>query len=212
MGLCLDYYGIVYNMMEDVQFGYFVLKDCQVVSDGCWWVEGMLLWEIVDCVGLKIVIMFWFGIEVDIYGCYFDYWWFYDGVVIFDQCVDQLFVWLDLLFGQWLSFFMLYFDVVDYVGYDFGLDLLQVNQVLCEIDEVLGWLVVGLKQCGLFDCINIIVLVDYGMVMVLVGYVIVFDDLLLLDQVDLVIVGVFVGIDLKFGYVYVFVVIEVCME
>lgn len=96
IGCYLDRYGIVDNVMFDLILGSFILGNCQVVGDGCWWNEVELIWVIVEKQGLYIVIMFWFGFEVVIYGVCFEYWFFYDGDMLYDVCVDKLFVWLDL--------------------------------------------------------------------------------------------------------------------
>lgn len=63
IGLCLDYYGIIYNSMEEVGLGSFWLNCCEVVIDVCWW-GGELIWVGVEKVGVCIVILFWFGSEV----------------------------------------------------------------------------------------------------------------------------------------------------
>ncbi|MGN6738646.1 alkaline phosphatase family protein [Dyella sp.] len=211
-GLRPDHHGIVHNTMEDAQFGHFALKDREAVSDARWWAEGTPLWETADRAGLKTATMFWPGTEADIHGRHPDHWRPYDGQVTPDQRVDQLLAWLDLPPDQRPSFLTLYFDAVDHAGHEFGPDSPQVNQALRETDEALGRLVAGLKQRGLFDRMNIIVLADHGMATVPVGHTIALDDLLPLDQVDLVTAGVLAGIDPKPGHAQAFAAIEARME
>ncbi|MDE1963389.1 MAG: alkaline phosphatase family protein [Xanthomonadaceae bacterium] len=198
-GLRPDHHGIVHNTMEDPQLGHFDLKDRKAVSDGRWWDEATPLWVSADRHGVKTATMFWPGTEADIHGMHPDHWRPYDGKVTADQRVDQVLAWLDLPPAQRPGFLTLYFDAVDHAGHDAGPDSPQVNQALRDTDEALGRLVAGLKQRGLFDRINFIVVSDHGMATVPPGHVVLLDDLLPLDRVDLVTAGVLAGINPKPG-------------
>lgn len=118
--------------------------------------------------------------------------------MLFD-CVDQVFGWFGQSDLQVFCLVMLYMEQVDYVGYDYGLELFEYVVVIVEVDIVIGWLLDGLQVCGFVDDINIVVVFDYGMVSVLVGQVIVIEDMVDLVIVWDVIVGQLVGFVLLFG-------------
>ncbi|HEX5304701.1 MAG TPA: ectonucleotide pyrophosphatase/phosphodiesterase [Dyella sp.] len=211
-GLRPDHHGIVHNSMDDPLLGHFALKNRAAVSDGRWWAEGTPLWETVDRAGMQTATMFWPGSEADIHGMHPDHWRPYDGKVTPDQRVDQVLAWLDLPGDKRPRFLTLYFDAVDHAGHDHGPDSPEVNQALRETDKALARLVAGLRQRGLLDRVNLIVLADHGMASVPVGHTVVIDDLLPLDQVDRVTLGVLAGFNPKHGHEADFAAIEARME
>jgi predicted AlkP superfamily pyrophosphatase or phosphodiesterase len=198
-GLRPDHHGIVHNVMQDPQLGHFDMKDRKAVADRRWWDGGTPLWVSADRRGLKTATMFWPGTEAAIQGVRPDHWRPFDKKVTPDQRVAQVLAWLDLPPAQRPSFLTLYFDTVDHEGHEHGPDSPEVNQALRDTDEALGRLVAGLRQRGLFDHMNIIVLADHGMAPVPKGHVIQLDDLLPMDRVTVVSTGVLAGIDPKPG-------------
>jgi predicted AlkP superfamily pyrophosphatase or phosphodiesterase len=143
--------------------------------------------------------MFWPGSEADIHGHHPDYWKPFDGAVTPEQRVDQVLAWLDLPADQRPTFLTLYFDAVDHAGHVYGPDTPQVNEALRETDAALTRLVQGLKQRGLFDRINLIVLADHGMAGVPESNSVMIDRLIPLDQVHVVSLGILAGFNPKSG-------------
>ena len=199
-GLRPDHHGIVNNTMYDAQLGKFSLGNRKAVSDGRWWAEGMPLWETADRYGLRTATMFWPGSEADIHGRHPDYWKPYDGNVTPTQRVDQILAWLDLPPDRRPSFATLYFDAVDHAGHHDGPDSPQVDQALRETDQALARLVQGLKQRGLFDHINLIVLADHGMASVPLEHSVLIERELNLDDVQVVSLGILAGFNPKPGH------------
>lgn len=209
-GLRPDHHGIVNNTMYDPQLGKFSLHDREAVSDGRWWAQGTPLWETADRHGLLTATMFWPGSEAAIHGHHPDYWLPYDGNLTPPQRVDQVLAWLDLPPAQRPSFLTLYFDGVDHAGHAYGPDSAQVDQALRETDLALARLVKGLKQRGLFDAINLIVLADHGMASVPPDHRVLIERELDLDDVQVVSLGVLAGFNPKPGHD--FAAIEARME
>ncbi|MGN2254797.1 ectonucleotide pyrophosphatase/phosphodiesterase [Frateuria sp. GZRe12] len=209
-GLRPDHHGIVNNTMYDAQLGKFSLHNRKAVSDGRWWAEGTPLWETADRHGLLTATMFWPGTEADIHGRHPDHWEPYDGTVTPNQRVDQVLAWLDLPAARRPSFLTLYFDDVDHAGHYHGPDSPQVEQALRETDQALARLVQGLKQRGLFDRINLIVLADHGMAPVPLDHSVLIERELGLDDVQVVSLGVLAGFNPKPGHD--FAAIEARME
>ncbi|CAM0999011.1 Phosphodiesterase I [Rhodanobacter sp. Root179] len=196
-GLTPDHHGVVNNTMFDPQLGKFSLSSRKAISDGRWWAEGTPIWETADQHGLRTATMFWPGSEADIHGHRPDHWLAYDGAVTPAQRVDQVLAWLDLPVAERPSFLTLYFDGVDHAGHVYGPDTPQVNEALRETDAALAQLVSGLKQRGLFDRINLIVVSDHGMATVPEANNVMIDTLIPLDQVHAVSLGILAGFNPK---------------
>ncbi|GLQ94091.1 ectonucleotide pyrophosphatase/phosphodiesterase [Dyella acidisoli] len=199
-GMVPDHNGIVNNTMVDVQLGKFSLKDRSATSNGLWWDQATPLWITADANGLRTATMFWPGSEADIQSKHPDYWKPYQGKVTANQRVDQILAWLDLPADQRPAFLTLYFDAVDHAGHEHGPDSSEVNQALRETDAAMTRLVDGLRQRGLFDKMNIIVLADHGMASVPKENSILIDKLISMDDVDEVNLGVLAGFNPKRGH------------
>ncbi|EIM01317.1 phosphodiesterase [Rhodanobacter thiooxydans] len=191
-GLTPDHHGVVNNSMFDPQLGKFSLSS-KAVSDGRWWAEGTPIWETANRHGVRTATMFWPGSEADIHGHHPDYWKPFDGSVTAGQRVDQVLAWLDLPPAERPGFLTLYFDEVDHAGHVYGPDTAQVNIALRDTDAALAQLVDGLKQRGLFDQINLIVLSDHGMAEVPEANSVMIDELVPLDRVQTVSMGILAG-------------------
>jgi predicted AlkP superfamily pyrophosphatase or phosphodiesterase len=199
-GLVPDHHGIVNNTMEDVTLGRFTLGTREAVSDGRWWSDAEPIWVSADNQGLRTATMFWPGTEAEIRGRRPDYWLPFNGELSADKRVDQVLDWLDLPVGKRPDLLTLYFDAVDHAGHEFGPDSPQVDTSLRETDRALTRLVDGLKQRGLLDRMDIIVVSDHGMAPVPVDHVIMADDAVDLKTVNAVAFGVLAGFNPKPGY------------
>jgi predicted AlkP superfamily pyrophosphatase or phosphodiesterase len=196
-GLRPDHHGIVNNTMVDPQLGKFSLGNREAVADGRWWAAGVPLWETARQHGLHSATMFWPGSEAAIRGHHPDEWKPFDATVTPGQRVDQVLAWLDLPAAQRPTFLTLYFDAVDHAGHTYGPDTPQVNDKLRETDAALARLVRGLRERGLFERINLIVLSDHGMAAVPAANSVVMDRLIPLDKVEMISRGILAGFNPK---------------
>ena len=192
-GLTPNHHGIVNNTMFDPQLGKFALANRTAVQDGRWWAQGTPIWETADQHGLRTATMFWPGSEADIHGQHPDYWKPFDAGVTAAQRVDQVLAWLDLPAAQRPTFITLYFDAVDHEAHAFGPDTPQVDAALRSTDQALARLVAGLRQRRLFDHINLIVLSDHGMSATAQKNQVLIDQIIQLDHVQAVSMGVLAG-------------------
>jgi predicted AlkP superfamily pyrophosphatase or phosphodiesterase len=199
-GLRPDHHGIVNNTMYDARLGKFSLGNRKAVGDGRWWAQGTPLWETADAHGLRTATMFWPGSEAAIRGHHPDYWKPYDGAITPAQRVDQILAWLDLPPAQRPRFLTLYFDAVDHAGHAHGPDSPQVNTALRETDQALAHLFEGLRQRGLFDQINLIVLADHGMAATPLAHSVLIEQQIALDDVQVVSLGVLAGFNPRPGH------------
>ncbi|OOG58295.1 alkaline phosphatase family protein [Rhodanobacter sp. B05] len=190
-----DSHGIVDNDMVDPVLGTFSLANRKAVGDGRWWGEAEPIWADADRHGLKTATLFWPGSEAAIHGHRPDHWRAYDSKMPYDARVDQVLHWLDLPAAQRPAFLTLYFEGVDSAGHDYGPDSPQLNQALRQVDAALARLVAGLRQRGLVDHLNLIVLADHGMAATPLNQRIQLDDLIDTAHAQVVSTGAVAGID-----------------
>jgi predicted AlkP superfamily pyrophosphatase or phosphodiesterase len=161
-GLYPAHHGIVANEMYDPSFdATFVYKD-PVATEGRWW-GGEPIWVTADKQGQKTASMFWVGAAVPIKGVRPDHWEPFDAKVSPGERVDKILGWLDLPAEQRPTFSALYFDQVDHEGHEGGPDSPQVREAIAKVDAAIGRLLDGLRQRGIEDRVNIIVVSDHGM-------------------------------------------------
>lgn len=196
-GMVPDHNGIVNNTMVDAQLGKFALKDRKAVRNGLWWDQATPLWITADENGLRTATMFWPGSEADIQGQHPDYWKRYKAKMSPKRRVDKILKWLDLPADKRPTFLTLYFDAVDHAGHEHGPDSAEVNQALRDTDEAMAHLINGLRQRGLLDKMNIIVVADHGMASVPKENSVLIDKLISMDDVEEVSLGVLAGFNPK---------------
>ncbi|HEY7873080.1 MAG TPA: alkaline phosphatase family protein, partial [Rudaea sp.] len=200
-GLYPDHHGIVNNRFFDPATGAkFVYNDRRTTDDPHWWSGGVPLWVSVERQGKHAATMFWPGSDVDIDGVRPEHWLPFDGRMTLDARVDQALQWLDLPAGQRPDFLTLYFEQVDHAGHGYGPDSPQVNAELREIDAALGRLIGGLKQRGIYDNANIVVVSDHGMTATSEDRLVVLDKLVDMHDVSVINAGVVAGLAPKPGH------------
>ena len=179
-GLYPDHHGIVDNTMNDPAIPahpHFTLSDHEANWDRAWWDEGTPLWVSVQRQGGHAATVFWPGSETDIQGVRPDHWLPYDKGMADSDRVGQLLAWLDLPASERPAFATLYFDKVDTAGHHEGPDSPAVNEALGQIDAAIGQLIDGLKQRGIADKTDLIVVADHGMAALSPDRVIYIDDI-----------------------------------
>jgi len=198
-GLYPDHHGIVNNRMLDRASGKrFVYKDHALASDPSWW-GGEPVWVSAEKQGVHAATMFWPGSDVVIAGTRPSRWLPFDGSLSAQRRVEQILEWIDVPPPQRAGFFTLYFDQVDHAGHDSGPDAPGVDAALREVDAALAQLVEGLKQRGLSDRVNLVIVSDHGMTATTREQRTYLDDVVSLDDVEAVNYGILAGIDPKPG-------------
>ena len=187
-GLYPDHHGIVENTMSDPSLAHphFTLSDHDANWDRAWWDEATPLWVTVQRQGGHSATMFWPGSEVDIQGVRPDHWLPYDQGMADSDRVGQVLAWLDLPAPERPSFVTLYFDKVDSAGHHEGPDSAGVNAALGQVDTAIGLLVQGLKQRGIEDKIDLIVVADHGMAALAPERTIYIDDIVSTADIQIV--------------------------
>ena len=198
-GLYPDHHGIVANSMVDPGSGKrFVRSDAQLAGDRLWW-GGEPLWVGAERQGLHTATMFWPGSEYAIDGVRPEYWQVFDRHFDADARVEHVLHWLDLPTAQRPDFITLYFDQVDHEAHDFGPSSGETDAALALVDRALGHLLEGLRQRQLENSANLVIVSDHGMAATGAERVIVLDDVVDMNDIDPVNVGVFTDLAAKPG-------------
>ncbi|KAK6126800.1 hypothetical protein DH2020_039448 [Rehmannia glutinosa] len=161
-GLYPAYHGIVNNYFVDPENGDFFTM---ASHEPKWWL-GEPLWETVVNHGLKASTYFWPGAEVTkgSWNCPKEYCMFYNSSVPFENRVDSVLKYFDLPSSEIPSFMTLYFEDPDHQGHKVGPDDPRITEAVAGVDKMLGRLISGLEERGVFEDVNIILVGDHGMV------------------------------------------------
>ncbi|CAH9085546.1 unnamed protein product [Cuscuta epithymum] len=174
-GLYPAYHGIINNHFLDPKTGEpFSMQS----HEPKWWL-GEPLWETVVNHGLEASTYFWPGSEVKkgSWKCPEFYCKAYNGSVDFHERVDTVLSYFDLPDHEIPSFMTLYFEDPDHQGHIVGPDDPQITEAVGRIDGLIGRLIHGLEQRGVFDDVSIIMVGDHGMVGTCDKKIVFLDDL-----------------------------------
>jgi predicted AlkP superfamily pyrophosphatase or phosphodiesterase len=161
-GLHPKHHGFVSNYPYDREIGRKFNRQTDV-SDPTWW-GGEPIWITAEKQGVKTATYFWVGSEVEMDGVRPSFWKPYQQNKDYAERVEEVLQWLALPEKQRPRFITLYFSAVDTAAHDFGVDSTQERAAVAMVDKHIGDLVKGLKQSGLEQRSNIVVVADHGMV------------------------------------------------
>ncbi len=175
-GLYPAHNGIVGNRMTNpVTHDRFSMSDRKAVADAAWW-GGEPIWVTAEKQGCHAAPIFWPGSEAAIEGVRPTHWLAYDEKLPNARRVQLA---LDYL-GETPQpcYLSLYFSDVDTAGHHFGPEGRETRDAVRSVDAIIGELVSGLKQRGLWGKVNLIIVSDHGMASTPASQRIVFDDYL----------------------------------
>uniref|UniRef100_A0A7N6B519 SMB domain-containing protein n=1 Tax=Anabas testudineus TaxID=64144 RepID=A0A7N6B519_ANATE len=161
-GLYPESNGLIDNTMYDPVFNAtFSLSSPEKENPD--WYLGQPIWLTADYQGLKSGTFFWPGSDVKINGSYPNIFKPYDGKVPFEERVFSVLQWLQLPDDERPDFYTLYLEEPDKSGHSFGPVSGGLIEAIQGVDKIMGQLMNGLKQIGLHQCLNIIIVADHGM-------------------------------------------------
>ncbi|XP_072994192.1 uncharacterized protein [Typha latifolia] len=161
-GLYPSYHGIIYNYFVDPVSGeQFTTRS----HEPMWWL-GEPLWETVVAQGFNAAAYFWPGSEVikGPWTCSPNVCPKYNFSVPFEERVDTVLGYFDLPKDEIPVFIALYFEDPDSQGHVVGPDDPRITDAVVRIDKMIGRLIDGLEERGIFEDVSIILLGDHGMV------------------------------------------------
>lgn len=187
-GLYPENHGVVGNNMWDDEFqASFSLSNRKEVQSGRWW-GGEPIWVTAIRQGQKAATLFWPGSEAEISGHRPTFWKAYTGEMTHEQRVAQVLAWLDLPRDQRPTFLCMYFSDTDDTGHNFGPESPENMRSVARLDYAISLLMDGLKERGIADKVNLLVVADHGMSETSPERMIVLDDFV--DVSDLVLAEV----------------------
>jgi predicted AlkP superfamily pyrophosphatase or phosphodiesterase len=199
-GLYPDHHGIVNNRMVDPVSGKrFVYIDAKTIEDPAWW-GSEPLWVSVERQGMHAATMFWPGSDVAIGNVRPEHWLPFDSKMSPAARVDQILAWFDLPLPDRPDFVTLYFEQVDHAAHSYSPESKEVDAALGEVDAALGRLIEGLKQRGIYEAANLVIVSDHGGTASGPDKVVVIDDFVKVADIDVVNTGVLAGFAAKPGH------------
>jgi len=199
-GLYPDHHGIVNNRMVDPVSGKrFVYIDAKTIEDPAWW-GSEPLWVSVERQGMHAATMFWPGSDVAIGNVRPEHWLPFDSKMSPAARVDQTLAWFDLPLSDQPDFVTLYFEQVDHAAHSYSPESKEVDAALGEVDAALGRLIEGLKQRGIYEAANLVIVSDHGGTASGPDKVVVIDDFVKVADIDVVNTGVLAGFAAKPGH------------
>lgn len=183
-GLYVENHGIITNSFYDYELeARFSYGPQGTPNDERWW-GGEPIWVTAEKQGLTAATFFWPGSEATINGVQSTKWVQYDGGVPDSTRIDSLIAWMDPAGDVQADFGTLYFSEVDSRGHAFGKNSAEVDEAVIDIDGLLGYLQKKVKEVGLNQSLNIILLSDHGMSDLSEERVIFLEELINLNDVE----------------------------
>ena len=185
-------HGLIANHMYDEVFDeyYYIGQGSTAARDGKW-INREPIWVTVENHSLRAMTMFWPTSDAEIMGVRPSNWFAYDESITNTQRMEQLLRWLDLEGTNRPTFLASYFNDVDNAGHGYGPEAEETKTAIRSIDNEIGILINGLKDRGIFDEVNIMIVSDHGMTENYTNKVIFLDDYIDISKVELIDKGPF---------------------
>src|SRR3954462_6815925 len=162
-GLYPAHHGIIANKMYDPDLGEsFDKNNPAAMKDARWW-GGEPIWVTAEKQGLRTAPLMWPGALVERSGMRPTYTQEFDKQATPNDRVDKLVGLLDQPASQRPQLLTLYIDCVDQAGHDFGPRSQKVREAVEESDIAIGRLLSALKERGIDEEVNLIIVSDHGM-------------------------------------------------
>lgn len=184
-GLYPAHHGIVANTIRDSALGVFRMSDTLANRNPAWW-GGEPIWATAEKQGRRAAAFFWPGSESGAGGSAPSHWLPFNDAFPDAARVDSVLAWASQSPGTAPAITTLYYSNVDHAGHNAGPDSPDVDSAIVHVDAMVGRLVTGLRDLGLLDRTNIIIVSDHGMAPRPETKLIVLDDFILLDDVSVV--------------------------
>ncbi len=162
-GLYPDNHGIVNNNFYCPELDMtYRMRDRESVENGIFY-GGEPIWVTAEKQGMTAASYFWVGSEAPIQGIQPTYWKVYNTRDPFGDRIDTVAHWLQLPEEQRPRLVTFYFHEPDSQGHRTGPDSPEINELVMELDSLLGVFLEKMKALPIYDQINFIVTSDHGM-------------------------------------------------
>lgn len=162
-GLYPAHHGIVANSMYDPDMNArFKLSDRVAVADPRWW-GGEPIWVTAEKQSVRTAPLLWPGALSKIGGVDPSYNMAWKDKMPLSEQIAKVASLLDLPASERPQFVTLYFEMVDTAGHYFGPLSPEVRKAVAEADNAVGQLLSVLRERGIEEQVNLIVVSDHGM-------------------------------------------------
>ncbi len=162
-GLYPNNHGIVDNNFTCPGLGTYRLGDRESVENGAFY-SGEPVWVTAENQDVTTASFFWVGSEAQ--GQHPTYWKRYDNDVPFTDRMDTVISWLKMEEELRPRLITFYFNEPDGQGHRTGPASAEMDQLVMELDSLVGLFINSLKELPYYDKINFIVTSDHGMTQV----------------------------------------------
>ncbi|MCD6177168.1 MAG: alkaline phosphatase family protein [Candidatus Cloacimonetes bacterium] len=167
---------ITANTFYDKEFKeVYRIADKSKVRDAKWY-GAEPIWVTAERQNVKSASYFWVGSEAPIKGYLPSIVKAYDHNFPYLSRVDSVMTWLQLPDEKRPHLVMLYFDEPDSDGHKYGPENPDLIPTLKYMDDILGYILEGIKKLDIADEINLVLVSDHGMTSISQDRIIYLDD------------------------------------
>ncbi|RLC54709.1 MAG: alkaline phosphatase family protein, partial [Candidatus Cloacimonadota bacterium] len=167
---------ITANKFYDNEFKeVYQIADKSKVRDAKWY-RAEPIWVTAERQNVKSASYFWVGSEAPIKGYLPSIVKAYDHNFPYLARVDSVMNWLQLSEEKRPHLVMLYFDEPDSDGHKYGPENPDLIPTLKYMDDILGYILDGIKKLDIADEINLVLVSDHGMTSISQDRIIYLDD------------------------------------
>ena len=162
-GMYPENHGIIANKFKNPYSNEeFSLSDKETVRDPKWY-TGEAFWTTAKRYGIKTASYFWPGSELNDPQRRPDIFHEYDHDRPYMTRINGVLDWIAMPYNLRPQFMTLYFHETDSRGHAYGPDSENINEGIRMIDSLLGILFTGIRNAGIADSLDIMVVSDHGM-------------------------------------------------
>jgi alkaline phosphatase D len=167
---------ITANKFYDYEYdAVYKIADKEKVRDAKWY-KAEPIWATAERQNVKAASYFWVGSEAPIKGYPPSIVKAYEHNFPFNARVDSVMSWLQLPEEKRPHLVMLYFHEPDSAGHKFGPENPEMIPIIQNMDNILGYILDGIKGLDIADEINLVLVSDHGMTTISEDRIIYLDD------------------------------------
>lgn len=162
-GLYPDNHGIVNNNFYCPEMDMtYRMRDRESVENGAFY-GGEPIWVTAEKQGMTSASYFWVGSEAAVKGIQPTYWKVYNTTDPFAARIDTVAHWLQLPSALRPQLITFYFNEPDGQGHRTGPDSREIDELVMELDGLVGYLLETIRSLPIADQVNLIITSDHGM-------------------------------------------------
>jgi predicted AlkP superfamily pyrophosphatase or phosphodiesterase len=177
-GMYIDNHGIISNRFFNPFTGESYRLGDTISTREAKWYLGEAFWETAERCGIKTASFYWPGSEIKTDYRHPTYFKHYNQSFPYYARVDTVVKWLKMPYAVRPHFITLYYSLTDTYGHRYGPNSKEINYAISRLDSVLGYLFDEVKEIGMKDSVNFILVSDHGMTEVDSSRVIDYEELL----------------------------------